>query len=163
MDSQFTHDEIAAYLRVENGVLFWRIDKKPMRAGARAGRVDRHGHIGVQFKRRMLQAHRVVWLLTHGEWPGTNMMIDHINGNRADNRPSNLRLATSAQNTHNKQRQGAVPFKGVVLHKSGRYQASCKHKYLGLFKDAESAARAYDAQARQVFGEFARLNFEEQG
>jgi hypothetical protein len=104
-----------------------------------------------------------------GAAPGT--MIDHKNGNGLDCTRENLRLATRSQNQHNAGRRmyaGARSsrFKGVHWHRvTGKWvaqiMAARKYHYLGLFIDEEQAARAYDAAARELHGEFAQLNFPE--
>ncbi|MCG7628964.1 HNH endonuclease [Epibacterium sp. MM17-32] len=95
---------------------------------------------------------------------------DHRNGNRWDNRKKNLRIATATQNARNARphSNAASPFKGVsvVQRKSGpRFRALIqidgKQKHLGYFKSEIEAARAYDAAARQHFGEFAWVNFDD--
>lgn len=91
--------------------------------------------------------------------------IDHENGDTLDCRKSNLRLATSQQNACNRKiaSSNTSGFKGVLLRRGGKYQARIRAHgreiSLGRFADAVSAARAYDAAAMQIHGEFARLNF----
>ncbi len=92
--------------------------------------------------------------------------VDHANGDRLDNRRSNLRLATPSQNSANAKRphDNRSGFKGVtLLRKYGTWQAQIGanggHFYLGRFASPEEAARAYDAAARYFFGEYARVNF----
>ena len=92
--------------------------------------------------------------------------IDHINGDKTDNRRCNLRLATHAENQRNKgtRSDSTTGFKGVCYDKrSGRYvayiNANGVRTYLGYFKDKCMAARAYDAAAIKQHGAFARLNF----
>jgi hypothetical protein len=99
-----------------------------------------------------------------GERPG--YQIDHRNGNGLDNRRSNLRWATGSQNQQNKAKVGGTsPFKGVYRLRSGPrpWRATItiqgRRLHLGVFKREEDAALAYDAAARQHFGEFAYLNF----
>lgn len=94
--------------------------------------------------------------------------IDHIDGDGLNNRRSNLREATSGQNQANvPPRPGCSSrFKGVHFFKrTGRFQAYIsadgKRRALGYFTDEEDAARAYDAAARELHGEFAYLNFPE--
>jgi hypothetical protein len=90
--------------------------------------------------------------------------IDHINGNTLDNRRSNLRISTASTNQQNRHRvQGHIPYKGVYRHTDGRFIARIKVRntqyWLGSFKTALEAARAYDRKARYYFGAFARVNF----
>lgn len=96
------------------------------------------------------------------------LKVDHRDGDGLNNRRGNLRLATTAQNGANrrKQRTSSSPYRGVTLvKKTGHWLASIRvegvlHR-LGTFPDADSAARAYDAAALRLCGEFARLNLGE--
>jgi hypothetical protein len=94
-----------------------------------------------------------------------DLQVDHINGDRLDNRRSNLRLATAAEQRRNEGvvRGGSSRFKGVTWSKErGLWEAQIKHQrkrmFLGRYRDEVLAARAYDETARSLFGEFARLN-----
>lgn len=98
----------------------------------------------------------------------TGQIADHINGNKLDCRRSNLRLVSSRENVMNKRSASSAPtiFKGVS--RQGDYwQASISldgvRKPLGKFKNPVNAAAAYDAAARKLFGNYARLNFPEDG
>lgn len=97
--------------------------------------------------------------------PG-NEWIDHQNLNRLDCQRRNLRPCTPAQNGFNREapKNSKTGFKGVCfdtrhLRYKGHIQANGKRKSLGYFKSAVAAARAYDDAARELHGEFARLNF----
>lgn len=83
------------------GLFTWLIDRgNGACAGQRAGTVDRNsGYVLVQIDGRQYRAHRLAWLYVHGRWP--RPLIDHIDRNRANNRISNLREATSAINNSN--------------------------------------------------------------
>lgn len=97
------------------------------------------------------------------------LVVDHKNGNTLDNTRKNLRVCTSNQNKLNskKRKDSAMKYKGIKFHKKGIkiYQAAIKMngvtKSLGYYATPEEAARAYDAKARELFGEFARCNFED--
>lgn len=99
--------------------------------------------------------------------PPKGMEVDHKNLNPLDCRRKNMRIATPSQNQHNKARY-ASGYKGVYrVDKSDKYAARIclqrKRYNLGVFPSPEEAARAYDAKARALHGEFARLNFPDEG
>jgi hypothetical protein len=107
------------------------------------------------------RAHRVIWALVTGEWPVAE--IDHINGNRSDNRIVNIREATKAQNNRNQgiRKTNTSGYKGVSWHKkTGRWRAviwmNRKRTSLGLHDTPEKAHAAYCAAAARMHGEFAR-------
>ena len=89
------------------------------------------------------------------------MQIDHINGNKSDNRKANLRLCTPRQNMTNQKRRrnNTSGYKGVSEIRPGRFQVSIDNKVIGWFRDAIEAAKAYDNAAVKLHGEFAVLNF----
>ncbi len=91
---------------------------------------------------------------------------DHKNHDTLDNRRENLRNASPTQNHANRRiySTSTSGFKGVSWNKNARkwmayIKIEKRRKYLGLFTSANEAARAYDAEAKDLFGEFAHLNF----
>ncbi|MEN6424184.1 MAG: AP2 domain-containing protein [Phycisphaerales bacterium] len=101
--------------------------------------------------------------------PPAGMIVDHVNRNKLDNSRINLRICTRGENTRNRAKPIGCSsrFKGVSYdRKTGKWKAgirsSRKQIYLGIFDTEEEAARAYDAKAVELFGEFARLNFPEE-
>ena len=93
--------------------------------------------------------------------------VDHINGDTLDNRRSNLRVVTHSQNVMNGRSHGDnqySKYRGVEFNKTkrqwtARICVNYKRTYLGSFPSAIEAARAYDAAAIELHGEFAHLNF----
>lgn len=107
-----------------------------------------HGYGQVRIDDKMYLVHRVIWLLVYGEWP--NGEIDHINGNRMDNRIKNLRVVNKSKNMHNRgmNRNNSSGYPGVSFHKaSNKYQAQItvdsKVIHLGFFDSKEEAFLAY--------------------
>lgn len=89
---------------------------------------------------------------------------DHANGIGLDNRRENLRDSNTSQNAANSRpRKGASKFKGVSWHKANQKWVAAirceKQTYIGSFDSEVEAAKAYDAKAKELFGEFARTNF----
>lgn len=115
--------------------------------GSVAGTKDSYGYLQFAVDGRLYLAHRMAWLVTHGEMPDCE--IDHINHDRADNRIDNLRLATRMANMHNlkaARSDSKTGIAGIALKKHGyvaRIQNAGKRVYLGCFKTLEEANAAY--------------------
>ena len=140
----------------ETGVFVWI--KSPVnhtKIGDTAGSptVQKYNQImigGIGYK-----AHRLAWLYMTDKMPDD--MIDHINGDRTDNRFCNLREATRRQNQQNQtkpQKGNKSGYLGVASHKSGKYEAKIsingKIKYLGLFVTPEEAHQVYLNAKREM-------------
>lgn len=110
-----------------------------------------------------LYLHAAIWERHNGPVP-EGLLIDHSNRHGLDNRITNLRLAETWQNNVNARARGRSKYRGVCyLRARGRWRARIKlhgvSYWLGYHDTEEEAARAYDARAVELFGEFARLNF----
>lgn len=96
----------------------------------------------------------------------TNEIIDHINGNKLDNRLSNLRISNPTLNGHNKTKKqnASSKYLGVsyIISKK-RFKAVItkdkKQYFIGTFVSEEDAAKARDKKAIELYGEYAKLNF----
>lgn len=132
-----------------------------LRAGKAAGNIDDHGYRRITIENQKYWAHRLIWRLMTGEEPD---MVDHINGQRDDNRFENLRAADHAQNLQNRGagKNSKTGVKGVHFHsETGTYRAQImvrrQRLSLGRFATLEEAAAAYAAAAAQHHGEFAQM------
>lgn len=89
-------------------------------------------------------------------------LVDHIDGDGLNNQEVNLRKATTSQNLMNKRKQlGASIFKGVTRNRNkwkSVIETKGQQSYLGVFDTEEEAALAYNKAARELFGQFAKLN-----
>lgn len=111
---------------------------------------------------------RKVWFL-HRDIMGNpeGMVVDHINGDKLDNRKCNLRICTVRENVINSgSKGGASQYKGVSWDKDRqKWLAQIKNHresiFIGRFDLEEEAARAYDEKAKELHREFAWLNFPE--
>src|SRR6266436_3752554 len=118
---------------------------------------SRYGYING--KRVFITIHRFIMN------PPVRMQVDHINGNRFDNRKENLRICTRSQNCTNRKswKPNISGYRGVTFHKTTKkWRATIKIKQqkitLGLFFNKEQAALAYNQAAIAYFGEYAVLN-----
>jgi hypothetical protein len=119
------------------------------------------GYLQVSLCGRPYLVHRVVYLMMTGRWPRKE--IDHINGDRTDNRWVNLRVASRSQNGANKgiSQANNSGYKGVHLCSfTGLWRARIKMKgkstCLGRFPTPEEAHAAYVVAAKRVHGPYAR-------
>src|SRR3990167_1244125 len=145
-----TPEQIAAVLDYSpmTGVFIWRVSQGRAPAGTKAGVVKNNGYRRITWRRRFFYEHRLAWLLTYGAWPTGH--IDHINGDRADNRIANLRDVSQSQNVANSLLSAANKsgIKGVYWDRERKkWAAQIKVKYkclhLGRFDRIEGDARVY--------------------
>ena len=143
----------------ETGIFTWiKNNKNHVKMGNIAGS-DCHGYKMIKINNKSYSAHRLAWLYVYGIHP---KVIDHINGNPADNRISNLREVTLRQNCQNSKmpKNNTSGIKGVSWHKaSKKWRATLningKLKHLGSFLDIYLAEKAVKEAREKYHGEFA--------
>jgi hypothetical protein len=112
-------------------------------------------------KVRAIAMHRLLVKVAPG------MVVDHINGDALDNRRENLRICTTAENLRNRKphkrfKNPHIKYKGVCPYGEKFAAKICidkKQRTIGVFDTQIAAARAYDAEAKRLHGNFARVNF----
>lgn len=161
--SHLTPDRLKELLSydAESGVFTWISSRgNYVKAGRIAGSINpTHGYLGISVDGRVYRAHRLAWLYVHGRWPVDQ--IDHIDGDKLNNRIANLREATATQQQHNRglSKRNKSGFKGVYWKRDVRkwhaqIRIAGRIKHLGDFTDLEDAAAAYAAEAAIHHGEF---------
>lgn len=139
----------------ETGHLTWRLSRGGVKAGTRAGWSTPAGYIMVTVGGVDYFAHRVAWLIVHGEWPLGE--LDHISGVKSENWLANLRDVPKYINGHNRglNRNNVSGLRGVSLQR-GRWCASIqinkRRMHLGAFPTKEEAGTAYRAAAIKHLG-----------
>lgn len=157
-----TADELRKLLSYNRrtGQFRWRESRGGHLAGSVAGYADPSGRVWIRIKGRLYAASRLVWLHVHGTWP--KRIADHKNRNPGDNRLTNLREATQAENLWNRPQQvnNTTGVKGVHFDKANNlYRARItvrgKDICLGRHKSKGAAAAAYAKAAAEHHGAFA--------
>lgn len=137
------------------GALHWKV-RMGMRGqvGSVAGYLH-NGYVELGFDgARGIKAHRAAWAITFGSWPDGE--VDHINGNKADNRLQNLRIVSTAQNHQNMRAarsDNKTGLLGVDIHKGrprAQIQVDGKKRILGYFQTTNEAHAAYVEAKRQL-------------
>jgi hypothetical protein len=115
-----------------------------------AGSINDKGYLVVRIAGHACKLHRAAWMMTHGVWPEHD--IDHINGDKSDNRIKNLRAVSRAENMKNKPiyRQNSSGITGVGWHRvTGKWAAKIrvngKDIHLGVFETVELAEQTRKA------------------
>lgn len=128
-----------------------RVGEHPGTLNKANGYVQFHACGGLQY------AHRLAWIYMHGAIP-EGAKIDHANRCRHDNRLSNLRLASHADNIRNckVRTDNTSGVKGVHFDKSrGKWAVGIGNRKLGRFETFEAAIQARRQAAESTFGAFA--------
>jgi hypothetical protein len=157
----------------ETGELFWKV--RPMHhfvdlgtykswnsrfSGKRISYISSVGYYAVRINESRYQVHRIIWKLEHSEDPSE--LIDHKDGNKLNNRITNLREATHQENNRNVNARNIIGVKGVTFRKNkGDYQVNItldrKTYHLGLFETIEEASLAYQKASLEHYGEFGKF------
>ncbi|EMV7411631.1 HNH endonuclease [Enterobacter kobei] len=153
----FCDPDVGSIVRIANS--------STAKAGENPIYVNNCGYHMVSALGHRLGLHRIVWIVAKGYIP-EGMEIDHINGDKSDNRIANLRLCTPTQNRQNKTKykNNKSGFKGVHFESSPRIKRPWRARIvvnkkaisLGNFMTKHEAHEAYQEAAKKYFGEFNR-------
>lgn len=142
----------------ETGKLYWKVRRGgPAVKGGEVGSFV-GGYLKVKLKGKSYPVHRIMWLLAHGEHP--DRFVDHINGDRVDNRLCNLRLVTKAENAKNRlaTKGSKSGLNGVTWRKDSlKWRAYIRWdnrlEHLGSYDDFfEAVCARKSAEVRYAYG-----------
>jgi hypothetical protein len=158
VDIQLLHETF----ELRDGQLFWRSGQreKPWLKGKRAGTVMLTGYRVISVGKKRILEHRAIFAMVNDYWPSRG--IDHIDRDKSNNRPENLREATHAQNCQNRtlDSKNTSGVKGVWWHKGAKKWLAVIHVNrkkisLGFHEDLALAKFIYECAVRKYHGEFA--------
>lgn len=154
-----SQEELHALLEYRDGNLFWKVKRRGnVKAGDEAGYVNKLGYKRVGINGKHYLQHRLIWIM-HGNDPVD--FLDHIDGDRLNNRIDNLRPATISENGCNAKLRSDnnSGIKGVFWDKKymcwcGRVRFKGKSHFIGYFKNKEECAKAVKELRKKLHGDF---------
>lgn len=159
---ELTHDRLLELVSYDpdTGIFINKIKRSNCSpAGKVLGTPNASGHLIIQIDKKQYMAHRLAWFYCFSEWPEN--IIDHIDGNPANNSLDNLREATKSTNGFNsgKRSNNTSGFKGAFFDKRrnkfySQINIQRTKKWLGYFNTAEEAHNAYVTAAKILHGEY---------
>jgi hypothetical protein len=163
MDSKIiTQEYLREIFDYKDGHLYWKITTKKIKLNQRAGTIDGRGYFATGLNLKLYKNHRLIYFMHHGYLP---KFIDHIDGNKLNNKIENLREATASQNQQNikLQKNNTSGYKNVYWHKKPKkwcvaLKINKVLKYFGFYKDIELADLVAQEMRDKYFGKYARHN-----
>lgn len=144
----------------EGTTIAWRNSRKRVHAGRKIKAIDGAGYLTVTVDGVMMAVHRILWVMREGAIPKGGQ-IDHIDGDRLNNSPGNLRLTAASGNNRNRRigRNNTSGVKGVTWNaKAGKWQAMLYtlegNSYLGVFNNLEDAESVVRQARKASHGDF---------
>lgn len=127
-------------------------------SGKIAGSKHCEGGWTITLKNQKYLQCRLVWVYLYGEDP-RGLEIDHIDGDRSNDRRENLRLATRKQNQRNVgiTKRNTSGHKGVNYYRNGKWRVTIKQKHVGYYESYEDACDAYRQQSEKLYKEFSNV------
>lgn len=127
--------------RYRKGLLFWAVNKGKIKKGSIAGTLNKYGYLQVQINKKIYKVHRIIYIMHYGKIP-KDLVIDHINRDKLDNKIENLRAITQAENTFNSNAKG-YSWDKEKKKWCARIRVNNKQIFLGRFDNEDDARLAY--------------------
>ncbi len=143
------HSDVIARISYDRdtGIFTRKVASSRMKAGSECSATNSKGYVEFNILGKLVRAHRLAFFIINGEWP--LLTVDHINGDKQDNRWSNLREVDNKTNCENKRSinsNNSTGYTGVIRRRKKfecRIRTDGKLLYLGVFDTPQEAAAAY--------------------
>jgi hypothetical protein len=130
-----------------SGNFTWKVSQGKVKEGADVGTIQ-HGYKKATIDKEQIKLHRLAWFITYGVWPSGQ--IDHIDGDKLNNKISNLRDVSMSVNMQNRyairRKENDLPY-GVTRNPKGKFLANIR---IGTYDTVEEAAEAFMRAKRLI-------------